>query len=241
MDKDKKDITPGIEEYLEALFHLQEEGKAVSTKALAEKLSLKPASVSEMVKKLAALKLVRHKPYRGVTLTKNGQKAAASLVRRHRLSERFLADMLGVPWDELHDEACKFEHVISDKVEEKLLEALGDPETCPHGNPIPTADGKVSEQAAVPLSRFGPGESGVIAKITEEKPEFLQYLASLGMLPDVSVQVQEVAPFGGPIIIKIRCGSYAIGRDIAGHIYLKPSSAVRLHEKHQQSHQRNQR
>lgn len=234
-------ITPSIEEYMEALFHLQEKGKAVSTKALAVQLNLKPASITEMIKKLAARRLVTYRPYRGVTLTKNGRQAAAVLVRRHRLSERFLADMLGVPWEDLHDEACKFEHVISDKVEEKLLEALGNPTTCPHGNPIPSATGEVSEQATVPLSQFSPGESGDITKITEEKTEFLQYLASLGMLPGVSVRVEEVAPFGGPIIIKMRCGSYAIGRDIASNIYLKPSSTVRLHEKHQQRRQRGER
>ncbi len=227
MDKDKKDITPGIEEYLEALFHLQEEGEAVSTKALAEQLSLKPASVSEMVKKLAELNLVKHKPYRGVTLTKNGQKAAASLVRRHRLSERFLADMLGVPWDELHDEACKFEHVISDKVEDKLLEALGNPTTCPHGNPIPTADGKVAAEDARSLAELTARATGKISKITNESPEFLQYLADLGLMPDVDIVVEEVAPFGGPIIVKARGAKYALGKQVAEHIYISPSGRKR--------------
>lgn len=222
-----KNITPGIEEYLEALFHLKEEGKAVSTKALAEKLKLKPASVSEMVKKLAAQKLVKHKPYRGVTLTKNGQKAAASLVRRHRLSERFLADMLGVPWDELHDEACKFEHVISDKVEEKLLEALGDPATCPHGNPIPTADGRIAVEDARSLAELTARATGKISKITNESPEFLQYLADLGLMPDVDVVVEEVAPFGGPIIVKARGAKYALGRQVAEHIYISPRDRKR--------------
>jgi DtxR family transcriptional regulator, Mn-dependent transcriptional regulator len=217
----EKVITPGIEEYLEALFHLQEEGKAISTKALAEKLSLKPASVSEMVKKLAAQRLVKHKPYRGVTLTKNGHKAAASLVRRHRLSERFLADMLGVPWDELHDEACKFEHVISDKVEEKLLEALGNPDTCPHGNPIPTADGEIAVETARSLVELTASATGKISKITNESPEFLQYLADLGLMPDVDVVVEEVAPFGGPIIVKAHGAKYALGRQVAEHIYIK--------------------
>lgn len=222
----KPDITPGIEEYLEALFHLREEHKPVSTKALAGHLDISGASVTEMVKKLAKQKLVTYVPYRGVTLTKNGLTAAAALVRRHRLSERFLADMLGVPWEDLHDEACKFEHVISDKVEERLLDALGNPDTCPHGNPIPSATGELPQENVMPLSGLSPGESGSITKITDEKPEFLQYLATLGLLPGVLVRVEEVAPFGGPIIIRARCGSYALGRDIADHIHLKASSGA---------------
>lgn len=213
-------ITPGIEEYLEALFHLQEEDKAVSTKALAGKLSIKPASVTEMIKKLSAQKLVAYIPYHGVKLTKNGKQAAAILVRRHRLSERFLADMLGIPWEELHDEACKFEHVISDKVEKKLLEALGNPSTCPHGNPIPGADGKVATTSAEPLSKLMPRTEGRISKITDESPGFLQYLADLGLMPDVDVEIEEVAPFGGPIIVKARGAKYALGRQVAEHIYV---------------------
>ncbi|MFH1736760.1 MAG: metal-dependent transcriptional regulator [Actinomycetota bacterium] len=213
-------ITPGIEEYLEALFHLQEENKAVSMKVLAEKLDLKPASVTEMVKRLAAKKLVKHTPYKGVTLTKNGHKAATALVRRHRLSERFLADMLGVPWEELHDEACKFEHVISDKVEEKLLKALGNPKTCPHGNPIPGVNGKVAQEAAESLVDMPAHGKGKISRITNESSEFLQYLADLGLMPDEDVEVEEVAPFGGPIIVKARGAKYALGRQVAQHIYV---------------------
>lgn len=215
-----KTITPGIEEYLEALFHLREEGEVISTKALAGKLNLKPASVTEMIKKLAALKLVAYTPYHGVKLTKNGKQAAAILVRRHRLSERFLADMLGVPWEELHDEACKFEHVISDKVEEKLLKALGNPETCPHGNPIPGVNGKVAPEAAESLVDMRAHGKGKISRITNESPEFLQYLADLGLMPDIDVEVEEVAPFGGPIIVKAHGAKYALGRQVAQHIFI---------------------
>jgi DtxR family transcriptional regulator, Mn-dependent transcriptional regulator len=216
-------ITPGVEEYLEALFHLEEEGRAVQTKALAQHLNLTSASVTEMVKRLAAQKLVTHTPYKGVYLTDRGRTAAAALVRRHRLSERFLADMLGVPWDELHDEACKFEHVISDKVEERLSEALGNPTTCPHGNPIPGSDGSVATEEAESLANMAARGKGRIARITNEAPEFLQYLADLGLMPDVMVEVEEVAPFGGPIIVKARGAKYALGRQVAAHIFIKPA------------------
>ena len=225
-------MTPTIEEYLEALFHLRDKGKAVSTKDLAEHLKIAPASVTDMIKKLADKKLVIHTPYKGAILTKNGLKAAAALVRRHRLSERFLADMLGVPWEDLHDEACKFEHVISDQVEEKLLEALGNPKTCPHGNPIPTSDGSIVEDMSIPLTSFNPKETGTITKIKEENPEFLHYLASLGLFPKVCIEVKEIAPFSGPIIIKTRGASYALGRDVACNIFLHPDTEVKKRLKH---------
>lgn len=213
-------ITPGIEEYLEALFHLQREEKPISTKELADHLGIAPASVTEMIKKLAGRKLIRYTPYRGVKLTANGRKAAAALVRRHRLSERFLADMLGVPWEDLHDEACKFEHIISEKVEEKLVEALGNPATCPHGNPIPSASGKLVEEEDVTLASLKPGQEAVIVRITDEKPEFLQYLGNLGLMPDVPIKVKEIAPFNGPILIKARGATYALGRDVALQIWV---------------------
>lgn len=215
-------MTPGIEEYLEALYHLHEEGETVTTKALAERLKIKPASVTEMVKRLAGQKLIEYTPYKGAVLTPAGKKAAAGLVRRHRLSERFLADMLGVSWSDLHDEACKFEHVISESVEERLSEALGNPEVCPHGNPIPTKDGKVHETKARPLSQLAAKTRGRIAKITEESPGFLQYLADLGLMPNVQVEVTDIAPFNGPIIVKAHGASYALGREVASHIYVSP-------------------
>lgn len=215
-------MTPGVEEYLEAIFNLQEAGETVSTKALAERMKLKPPSVTEMVKKLAAQKLVKHIPYKGVTFTEKGAAAAAVLVRRHRLSERFLADMLGVPWDKIHDEACKFEHVISETVEEKLLEALGNPTTCPHGNPIPGAGGIIEPDLAEPLAGMQPKSKGTITRITDESPDFLRYLAELGLMPNMSVEIEQVAPFGGPIVVKTRGASYAIGRQVADHIFVRP-------------------
>jgi DtxR family Mn-dependent transcriptional regulator len=174
-----------------------------------------------MVKKLAAEKLVEYAPYKGVSLTAKGRKAAAVLVRRHRLSERFLSDMLGVPWKDLHDEACKFEHVISEQVEEKLVEALGNPATCPHGNPIPEADGTMAEAKAEKMSSLASGARGKIVKITEESPDFLQYLGQLGLMPDARVEIEEIAPFGGPIVVKTKGASYALGRSVADHIYIE--------------------
>jgi DtxR family Mn-dependent transcriptional regulator len=214
-------ITPGIEEYLEALFHLQKAENPISTKELSQHLRIAASSVTEMLKKLSDQKLVSYVPYRGVTLTKNGRQAAAALVRRHRLSERFLADMLGLPWEDLHEEACKFEHVISEKVEQRLFEALGRPKTCPHGNPIPSPIGEIEEETTQPLSTLRARDSGVITKITNENPDFLHYLSSLGLFPKVHIQVDEVAPFNGPILVSVGHATYALGRGIASQIWIR--------------------
>lgn len=214
-------ITAGIEEYLEALFHLQEAQNPISTKDLSQHLKITAPSVTEMLKKLSDQKLVRYVPYRGVTLTKNGRKAAAALVRRHRLSERFLADMLGLPWEDLHEEACKFEHIISEKVEQKLLEALGNPKTCPHGNPIPSPIGEIEEETIQPLSTLRARDSGIITKVTNESADFLHYLTSLGLFPKVQIKVDEVAPFSGPILVRVGHATYALGRGVASQIWVK--------------------
>ena len=226
------------EEYLEAIFHLIQKEKKVTTSRLAERLKVTPASASSMAKKLAKEGLIKHRPYRGIVLTKEGLKEATKLVRRHRLSERFLTDVLGLDWDKAHDEACKFEHVLSDAVEEKLDKALGSPKTCPHGNPIPSKTGKILEKVVKPLSSLKPKERGFITKITNEEPKLLQYLATLGLLPQALVCVEEVAPFAGPLLVRVSSkeasasknkqrqrrkegASYALGRDIASCIWVE--------------------
>lgn len=214
-------LSDKTEEYLEAIFRLLEEHKrAVSTSELARHLKVSSPSATDMIKKLADKKLINYQPYHGITFTPRGKKEAMRLVRRHRLSERFLTDVLGLSWEEVHDEACRFEHVISENVEDRLDKTLGNPKTCPHGNPIPTPAGQVVEKKAKPLSRLRPREKGIIAKITEERPELLQYLATLGLMPEVTFQVEEVAPFGGPLLVKVKGASYALGRDVADRIWV---------------------
>jgi DtxR family Mn-dependent transcriptional regulator len=210
-----------VEEYLEGIFKLQcEEGHAGVSK-LAERLKVKPASVSEMLKRLEKEKLVAHREKRGFHLTQRGERMARTLVRRHRLSERFLTDVLGMSWDVAHEEACKFEHVISPDVEQKLAEMMGNPSTCPHGFPIPDDHGKIDAPEMKRLSQFCAKEKGRIAKVDEEEPKLLQYLASLGLMPDVHLQVQEVAPFNGPLLVKVGKAQYALGQEVAGKIWMK--------------------
>lgn len=158
---------------------------------------------------------------RGITLTPKGERIARTIVRRHRLSERFLTDVLGIDWEAAHREACKMEHAISPEVEEKLAEVLGNPATCPHGHPIPDEKGRIEKHSGKQLCDCAIDERGRIDRVEEEEPQMLQYLASLGLLPDVEVEVKEVAPFNGPLLVKAGGAQYALGREVASKIWLK--------------------
>lgn len=213
--------THGTEEYLEAIFKLQRSDTPVTVKRLAEELGFTPPSVSEMLARLRAAGLVEASDGGGVRLTDAGAREGAALVRRHRLSERFLVDYLGMPWDAVHDEACKLEHVLSPEVEARLARQLGDPRTCPHGHAIPAEDGTLTEEELRPLSELGVGDAGVIGRVTQESGDFLRYLASLGLLPDTPVEVESVAPFGGPQLVRVGGSRYALGREVAGKILVR--------------------
>lgn len=212
--------TSRIEEYLESIYKLQEEQHPVSTSRLAQHLKLSAPSVSEMVKKLTGRGLV-FQSEKGVCLTDDGKSLAKKVIRRHRLSERLLTDILGFKWDEVHDEACRLEHAISPEMEDRIAESLGNPKTCPHGHPIPDKDGKLAKEKVKPLCDLKAHEKGIIVSVFEEDPKMLKYLASLGLIPDVCVKVEEVAPFGGPLIVCVAGSRYALGREVASKIKVK--------------------
>jgi len=216
--------TSRIEEYLESIFKLQQTEHPVSVSRLAEHLKLSAPSVSGMMKKLEQNGLIYYAENRGVCLTEKGEQIARKVVRRHLLSERFLTDILGLKWHEVHDEACKLEHVISPEVEERLAQSLGNPQTCPHGHAIPDKKGKVLEEKARPLAELEPGKKAIVLRVSEEDPKMLQYLATLGLMPEVKVEVTEIAPFGGPILIKVGRAKYALGHGVATKILVKESS-----------------
>ncbi|MGO8684797.1 MAG: metal-dependent transcriptional regulator [Thermoleophilia bacterium] len=213
------------EEYLEAMFKLELTPEEVSVKRLATALGVAAPSVSEMLVRMRAAGLVTRTASGAVALSDTGHSEGARLVRRHRLSERFLADYLNLPWDQVHAEACKFEHVLSDEVEARLAQQLGNPTTCPHGNAIPGVDGVLAEPASRPLADLGSGDHAVIACISDEKPDLLRYLASLGLLPETQIDVEGVAPFGGPLLVRVAGAQYALGREVAGKIYVHGEGA----------------
>jgi DtxR family Mn-dependent transcriptional regulator len=214
-------LSEAVQDYLKAIYKLQERGGPVSTSALAEAMGVAAASATGMVKKLAGLKLARHNPYQGVVLTRAGEKMALEVLRHHRLLELYLAEALGYSWDQVHEEAERLEHVISEEFEEKIFEALGRPTRDPHGDPIPTKDGTMAGDRHDRLSDMEPGATGVIRRVSDRSAEMLRYLGTRGLVPDATVEVVEKAPFNGPITVKTGEVSHVLGRDLASHIHVE--------------------
>jgi DtxR family Mn-dependent transcriptional regulator len=201
----------GTENYAKAIYHLQQGGDGpVNTGAIAERVGVTPASASAMVRRMAEEGLVEHAPYHGVRLTRRGEDVALEMLRHHRLLEAFLA-RLGMPWDRVHEEAERLEHVISEELEELIARFLGDPTHDPHGDPIPTADLEIDEPDTRRLSDMEPGERGTVVRISDSDPAMLRYLADLGVSPGDSVRVVERQPFGGPITVHFRGGDRVLG------------------------------
>jgi DtxR family Mn-dependent transcriptional regulator len=210
--------TQAVEDYLKTVFELQRDQGKVATTALAERMGVAPASATGMIKRLASLRLVRHDPYQGVLLTRAGEKVALEVLRHHRLLELYLAEALGYTWDQVHDEADRLEHVISEEFEAKIFEALGQPTRDPQGEPIPSKDGRMPAADHESLSELQAGATGVISQVSKSNPEMLRYLGERGLVPEAPVEVLEKAPFNGPITVKTGETSHILGRDLARHI-----------------------
>src|SRR5437763_5613342 len=175
-------VSSAVEDYAKAIYALESRGEgAVSTTALAERLSVTAASASSMVKKLAEMGLVEHERYRGVRLTPQGVKVALEVLRHHRLLEVYLAEELGVPWDRVHDEAEILEHVLSEDLEALIAAKLGHPTPDPHGDPIPTADLELPEEPTESLAELQPGDAGTFVRVSDSDPEMLRYLGERGI------------------------------------------------------------
>jgi DtxR family Mn-dependent transcriptional regulator len=216
------------EEYLEAVYRLEREGPGVTTSALAADLGVAPASVSGMLKKLAGDGYLEYVARGEPKLTQRGLGVAVRVMRRHRLAERLLTDILGMPWDEVHDEACKLEHAISAAVEARLIAVLGDPKVCPHGHPIPPADLSDPERYGIKLAELQAGASAHVVDVTEDLPEMLRYLDSIGLRPGAPIDVVERAPLGGPVTIAVGGKQHAISLELARLITVEPEVAATL-------------
>ncbi len=208
-------ITHAMEDYLKAIYNLQTQHEKVTTQAIAEWLNIQSPSVTNMVKRLADLNLLEHTPYRGVVLTASGERAALEVVRHHRLLELYLADALGYSWDEVHAEAERLEHSISEEFEARIDRALGYPTTDPHGDPIPSAEGNIEPLADVHLSDLAEGDEATVERVWDRDPEMLRYLGGLGLYPHAHVEILERFPFDGPLRIRVFDQEHIIGRDLA--------------------------
>ncbi len=218
------EVTAVIEDYLKVIYRLQEKSGVARTSDIVELLQVAPGTVTNTVDRLEKGGLVTHEPYKGVKLTEEGRKIALRVIRRHRLLERLLTDILHVNWSEAHTAACRLEHGITSDITKNLEKALGHPRTCPHGNPIPTKCGGIVEEESQPLTELDEKERGTIAKITEEKPDFLCYLDTIGLAPGASIEVLKKAPFDGPITLKVGGVSHALGHAMASIIQVKRTS-----------------
>jgi DtxR family Mn-dependent transcriptional regulator len=210
--------TDSMEQYLQTICKLSGEQSPVALSALAGRLGVSSVSANEMIKKLAARDLVTYEPYKGVTLTAEGRTQALRVIRRHRLWERFLTDVLGIPWDQVHEEACQLEHATSALVEEKLAQLLNEPETCPHGHPVAGTDCFCDDEETFLLSEIGPGQRAVILYVAEHDTDLLRYLAELELIPQTVIEVEEVAPFDGPLTVRIGECRRVIGRQVASQV-----------------------
>lgn len=222
----RADLTAPAEDYLKVIYEIERDGGAAGTNDIAARLSIAPASVSGMIRRLAAQGLLKHERYRGVRLTASGRTAALRTIRRHRILECYLAQVLGYDWDRVHDEAERLEHAASDELIERMADALGDPLVDPHGAPIPTREGAVDERRHRSLADLDVGDRARVVRMSDEDSGFLRYLAELGMTPGTEVEVAARAPFDGPLTVKVGRATHSVGTAAAARVFIESPVAV---------------
>jgi len=209
------ELTAAIEDYLKTIYALERDGEAVSTNQLAERLGVRAASVSGMLKRLAALDLIVHERYHGVRLTDKGRLVALEVIRHHRLLELFLVESLGMSWDQVHAEADILEHHLSEQLEELIAAKLGHPTVDPHGDPIPSPELEITDTRSRDLYSLTPGERGSFVRVSDSDPAMLRYLTELGIARGTSLEVIERQPFDGPISIRAGDQTHVLGATLA--------------------------
>ena len=215
-----------VENYIKNIYKLQEQEKRVTTSLLSDKLQISAPSVSEMVRKLAEEGTVSYTPYKGVELTSEGTRQALKIIRRHRLWELFLVEVLKYQWDEIDEEAERLEHFMSEKLEERIDEALGFPRRDPHGDLIPTREGILEDRKHVPLSELEPGSKGIVSRVSDEHPEVLQYMSKLGIVLGTLVRISERIEFDGSLRAEIGSREQFISAKLAQNIFVEAKETV---------------
>ncbi|PYP79048.1 MAG: DtxR family transcriptional regulator [Gemmatimonadetes bacterium] len=218
-----------VEDYLKAIYDLERDTQPAATNDIAERLAISPASVSGMMRRLAEQGLITHEPYRGARLTDDGRRAALRTLRRHRILECYLTEVLGYPWDRVHDEAERLEHAASEELIERMADALGDPVHDPHGAPIPSREGVVEETPRRTLADVAAGERVRVRQVMDDDGERLRYLAELGIRPGSILRVLDRAPFDGPITLWVGDGAgnvtRAVGPALGAQVFVESLSA----------------
>ncbi len=221
-------LTAPVEDYLKAIYELESRQGSAATSEVAGALEVAPASVTGMIRRLAAQGYLDHVPYRGVQLTPAGRRAALRTIRRHRILESYLTGVLGYPWDRVHDEAERLEHAASDDLIERMAAALGHPTVDPHGAPIPTVDGTVVEASHRTLAELPIGEAARMVLVSDKDPSLLRYLAEIGLQPGTDVTVLARAPFDGPLTLRIGATESMVGPRLAEQVLVDADSPPRL-------------
>jgi DtxR family transcriptional regulator, Mn-dependent transcriptional regulator len=212
----KRRTNEGAENYAKALYELQgRDPDGVGTTAVAQRLGVTPASASGMLRRLADEGVVEYAPYRGARLTPEGERIALEVIRHHRLIELFLAEVLGMPWDRVHEEAEVLEHHISEELEELIAAKLGEPALDPHGDPIPDRDLAISADESVPLTDLERDEEGTFTRVSDSDASMLRYLAERAIQPGTRLTVRGKEPFGGPVLVEIDGRTHPLGPELA--------------------------
>ena len=218
-------LTISIQDYLKNIYELTEDGENASTNALAAKLKVSAPSVTGMIQKLATSKppLVEYQKHQGVTLTKDGKRAALEVIRHHRLLEAWLVQTLGYSWDEVHAEAERLEHVISEDFERRIAAAMGHPLRDPHGELIPTADLKMPLDDSTPLSALRPNQKGTVQCVKAADTNLLRHLESLGLIPGAEIEIKEYSHFDHNLTVKVGRKTTVLGLNITSKIFIEES------------------
>ncbi len=214
-------LSQAVEDYIKTIYRIRERGDTASTSDIARALNVSAASVTNMAKRLAQMGLTEYEPYQGVRLTDTGNKVALEIIRHHRLLELYLRNVMGYPWDKVHEEAELLEHHISEEFEQKIDEMLGHPTHDPHGDPIPTREGEIAEHNTNPLAAVAAGLHVAIERVSDEDPALLNHLESLGLLPGATLEVVGKEPFEGPLKIRVGEREHMLGYRIANHIFVE--------------------
>jgi len=214
-------LTASMEDYLKAVYRLGHDGAPVTTQRLADELKFSGPSVTNMVKRLAELRLLTHNPYHGVQLTPAVQQVALEVVRHHRLLELYLSEALGYDWDQVHAEAERLEHHVSEELEARMERVLGFPEFDPHGDPIPTRAGELPELPDVSLVELKIGQTSTVTRVSDRHPEHLRFLGEMGLKPGIELTVVEIMPFGGPLRVTIEPDEHLIPLAVAETIRVR--------------------
>ena len=209
-----------MREYLAEIYRLQEDSPTVSTTSLADRLNVSPPAIPRMLKRLQSVGFVKHVPYQGVELTERGREEALREIRRHRLLEVFLVNVMGFTWDETHEHADDLSAGLNDQLTERMAEMTGQPTRCPHGEPIPDRDGRLPEVNDICIVNLSVGHRGAVSRVRTHEPEKLRYFASLGLTPGTAIEIVGRAPFNGPMRLRAGREEVVIGYELMRSLWV---------------------